>query len=84
MALFRNDPAAYQQAVRDGLIPADVHRAFNWARDKTVKNPTTLAIVLPRNAVTSAIDGMVVLSMTCWELLMIYSRISVGRTCVTS
>jgi hypothetical protein len=35
--LLRSDPAGYQQAVRSGLIPTEVHRTVNWARDKIVK-----------------------------------------------
>ena len=36
--LLRTDPAAYQQAVRSGLVPTDVHRTVNWARDRVVRN----------------------------------------------
>ncbi len=45
--LLASDPAAYQQAVRQGLIPTEVHRTVTWARDKVVKN-----------AVQRTLDGM--------------------------
>jgi hypothetical protein len=41
LALYLDDPAAYQQALRDGLIPDEIQRLFNSARDKTVKDAIT-------------------------------------------
>lgn len=36
--LLRSDPAGYREAVRQGLVPTNVHRTVNWARDKIVRN----------------------------------------------
>lgn len=52
--LLRRDPAGYQEAVRQGLVPPEVHRTVNWARDRVVHDAISQTVqdLGPRSGLT--------------------------------